>query len=109
MTMDERMYYKDHLKNLEDEITNLSSNLTPSLSDEILLVEKKIEFEKILIEIEVKQNKTVSKCTEEELLYLIEVPSQLTFEFVLYHLSFLLLNCSLKTPLLHSLLSFQLY
>lgn len=72
MTMDERMYYKDHLKNLEDEITNLSSNLTPSLSDEILLVEKKIEFEKILIEIEVKQNKTVSKSTEEELLYLIE-------------------------------------
>lgn len=72
MTMDERMYYKDHLKNLEDEITNLSSNLTPSLRDEILLVEKKIEFEKILIEIEVKQNKTVSKSTEEELLYLIE-------------------------------------
>ena len=72
MTMDERMYYKDHLKNLEDEITNLSSNLTPSLSDEILLVEKKIEFEKILIEIEVKKNKTVSKSTEEELLYLIE-------------------------------------
>ena len=72
MTMDERMYYKDHLKNLEDEITNLSSNLTPSLSDEILLVEKKIEVEKILIEIEVKQNKTVSKSTEEELLYLIE-------------------------------------
>ena len=51
MTMDERMYYKDHLKNLEDEITNLSSNLT---------------------EIEVKQIKTVSKSTEEELLYLIE-------------------------------------
>lgn len=72
MTMDERMYYKDHLKKLEDEITNLSSNLTPSLSDEILLVEKKIEFEKILIEIEIKQNKTVSKSTEEELLYLIE-------------------------------------
>mgnify|MGYP004640702525 FL=1 len=72
MTMDERMYYKDNLKKLEDEITNLSSNLTPSLSDEILLVEKKIEFEKILIEIEIKQNKTVSKSTEEELLYLIE-------------------------------------
>lgn len=72
MTMDERMYYKDNLKKLEDEITNLSSNLTPSLSDEILLVEKKIEFEKILIEIEIKQNKTVSKSTEEDLLYLIE-------------------------------------
>lgn len=72
MTMDEKMYYKDHLKKLEDEITNLSSNLTPSLSDEILLVEKKIELEKILIEIEIKQSNTVSKSTEEELLYLIE-------------------------------------